>query len=72
MGTVRDREGTTGTILIYTEVEKQRAEGGYPKSNFTFTSVSVLSDVAAINMLIYPHSCGSWDSPGPHMLPSRS
>ena len=44
-------QGATERVLIYKEVEKQRDEGGNPKSNFTFTRILVTSMIAAIAML---------------------
>lgn len=44
-------QGTTERVLIYIKVEKQRDEGGNPKSYFTFTGILVTSRIAAIAML---------------------
>lgn len=52
-------QGTIERVLIYTEVERERDEGGHPQSDFPFTRIWVTCTTAAIVMLHICRAVGS-------------
>lgn len=54
IGTVCRREGTSDTVLIYKDVEKQRDEGGHPTKEFAGARTSGTSRPLHIRRPVHP------------------